>query len=224
QHRLSNRERHLLSGPDDLRAADDQAAPVHLCQNFADSGVDFFELDYVRLKSAMECSVNRVEDEGDEVWVFLKSVVETLVVARVVQSLNAAGDFESAGKAGDDVAVALAVELDLAGFVLHELRLVAAFDGTQLSGAPAGKQVAGERERQQADQEEDSQDYVEETDSSKFFEHSWFWRYNRRQVLGVTERRCSASGYYCRAPTRVSTCFNTPLRLCVLCALREVFS
>ena len=97
----------------------------------------------------------------------------------------------------------------LASFVLHELGLVAALDRSQLVGAAAGKDVAREAERQQADQQEDSENYVEETDSSEFFEHSWFWRYNRRQVLGVTERRCSASRYYCRATVGVSTSFNT---------------
>src|SRR6185369_903764 len=130
----------------------------------------------------MKRSVNWIENQGDEVWVFLKGVVETLVVAAVVKSLNAAGDFEGARQSSDDVAIPLTVKLDLAGFVLHELRLVAALDGAQLSGATTGQEVAGERERQQADQEEDSEDYVEETDSSEFFEHSWFWRYNRRQV------------------------------------------
>ena len=76
----------------------------------------------------MKRSVNWPEGESDEIWVFLESLLETLVVAFIVEGADAAGDFESAGEAGDDVAVALALELDLAGFVLHELRLVAAFD------------------------------------------------------------------------------------------------
>src|SRR5262249_55023275 len=142
-------------------------------------------------------------------WVVLKSLLQAQVVAGIVESLNAPGNLEGAGEAGDDVAVALAVELDLAGFVLHELGLVATFDGAQFVRAAAGQEIGRKGERQQADQEEDSEDYVEETDSSKFFEHSWFWRYNRRQVSGVTERRCSASGYYCRAAVGVSTSFNT---------------
>src|SRR6185369_2954068 len=68
QHRLSDRERHFLSGTDDLGATDDEPAPVHLCEHLADSGVNFLELDHVGLKSAMEGSVNGPEDQGDEVW------------------------------------------------------------------------------------------------------------------------------------------------------------
>src|SRR6185437_8764941 len=154
--------------------------------------------------------------------VILKSLSEAKVVAGIVESLDAAGNLERTREAGDDVAIALAVEFDLAGFVLHELGLVAAFDRPQFVRAATGQDVTRKREREQADQEEDSEDYVEETDSSEFFVHAWFWRYNRRQVSGVTERRCSASGYYCRAAAGVSTCFNStslrplrPLRLCV---------
>ena len=74
------------------------------------------------------------------------------------------------------------------------------------------RRIAGEGERQQADQEQDSQDYVEETDSSEFFEHSWFWRYNRRQVVGVTERQLLGVWLLLSSGRRVSTCFNTALR------------
>ena len=82
-----------------------------------------------------------------------------------------AGHLESAGETGNDVAISLSIELDLAGLVLHELGLIATFNGAQFVGAAAGKEIAREGERQQADQEEDSKDYVEETDSSEFFEH-----------------------------------------------------
>src|SRR6185369_7987263 len=76
KHGFSNRERHLLPGTDNLWATNDEAAPVHLCEHLADSGVNFFELDHIGLKSAVKCSVDGPEDQGDEVWVLLESVVE----------------------------------------------------------------------------------------------------------------------------------------------------
>src|SRR5215204_1994446 len=182
KHRFSNSERHFLGRTNNLRSTDDEATPAHLRQYLADTRVNFFELDHVLLKRAVRRSIYRPKGEGDQVRVFLERFFQALVVARVVQSPDTAGDLECSGEAGNDVAIPLAVEFDLAGFILHELGLVATLERAQLVGTAVGKEVTREGERQQADQEEDSKDYEEETDSSEFFEHSWFWRYNRRQV------------------------------------------
>src|SRR5690349_20819548 len=64
QHGFGDRERHLLGGTNDLRAADDDAAPVHFCQHLADAGVDLFELDGIGLKSAVKRAVDRPERKG----------------------------------------------------------------------------------------------------------------------------------------------------------------
>src|SRR6185369_3449435 len=118
-------------------------------------------------------------------------------------------DFESAGETGDDVAISLSVKFDLTGFVLHELRLVAAFDRAEFVGAAAGQQDAGESERQQADQEQDSQHDIEETDSSELFEHAWNVAVQSRQVflrrkVVFSGHQRPARSYYCRATTSVS--------------------
>ena len=70
-----------------------------------------------------------------------KGQLQAVVVAAVVEGLDAAGDFEGAGETGDDVAISLAVEFDLAGFVLHELGLVAALDGAEFVGAAAERRT-----------------------------------------------------------------------------------
>jgi hypothetical protein len=156
-----------------LRAADDGATTVHARHDFAYPGVNFFQADYFGLESAMERATDGPQRECDEVRILLQSNFEALVVAAVVESLHAAGNLESAGETGYDVTISLAVKFDLAGFVLHELGLVAAFNGAEFVGAAAGKQSAGEGEGEQADQEQDSQNDIEETDSSELFEHSW---------------------------------------------------
>ena len=86
QHGFGNRERHLLSGTNDLRAADDDATSVHARQHLADACVNFLELDHVRLKCTMKRAVDRPQGEGDEVWVFLKCFLKSLIVAGIVQA------------------------------------------------------------------------------------------------------------------------------------------
>jgi hypothetical protein len=105
--------------------------------------------------------------------------------------VHAAGDLESAGETSDDVSISLPVKFDLAGFILYELGLVAAFDGTEFVSATSGKQDAGEGEGHQTNQEQDSQNDVKETDSSELFEHSWNLAVQSRQVF--LRRRLSGS-------------------------------
>src|SRR5690349_16747712 len=113
QHWFCNRERHFWSGTNNLRAADDETTTIHFRQDLADARIDFIELDHILLKCAMECSIDGAQDERDNVWVVLKCLLKTQVVPGIVQGLDAARNLESAGETGDDVAVALAVELDL---------------------------------------------------------------------------------------------------------------
>src|SRR6185503_11243300 len=109
EHRFSNRERHLLCGTNDLRTADYDAAAVHFRQHLADAGIDLLELDCIGLKCAVERTVNRPEREGNQIWVFLKGLLQTLVVGSVIQGFDAAGNLEGAGETSDDVSVSLAV-------------------------------------------------------------------------------------------------------------------
>src|SRR5688572_2508282 len=57
EYRHGYRQRHFGSGANDLRTADDDAAAIHSRQHFADSGVDFFEADNLRLESPVERTV-----------------------------------------------------------------------------------------------------------------------------------------------------------------------
>ena len=99
--------------------------------------------------------------------------MKALIVPLVGQPLHAPGEFEAASEAGDDVAISLPVKFNLAGFILHELGLVAALDGAEFVGAAAGEEKTGEGKRKQTDQEQNSQNDIEETDASELFEHSW---------------------------------------------------
>ena len=57
----------------------------------------------------MKFAIDRPECQGDQVRIFLKCLLQTLIVAAVVEGLNAARDLESAGETGHDVAISLAV-------------------------------------------------------------------------------------------------------------------
>jgi len=57
QHRLGNRERHLLSRTDDLRSTYHNSASVHLRQHFTDASIDFFELNHIRLECSMRITL-----------------------------------------------------------------------------------------------------------------------------------------------------------------------
>ena len=70
EYRLGNRQRHLLSGTDDLRTAHDAPRPF-MRQDFAHARVDLFEPDHLGLKRTVQRAVDRPERQGDEIWVFL---------------------------------------------------------------------------------------------------------------------------------------------------------
>ncbi len=71
EYRFRDRERHFLSGTDDLRAADNQTTTIHSREHFTNARVNFFQFDHVGLKRAVQSAVNRPERERDQVWVFL---------------------------------------------------------------------------------------------------------------------------------------------------------
>src|SRR6185436_5658206 len=84
EYRLSDRERHLLSGANDLRPANNQTTTIHLREHFANTSVDFFQADHVGLEGAVQRSINGPERERDQVWIFLQGFLEPVVVTGVV--------------------------------------------------------------------------------------------------------------------------------------------
>src|SRR5262249_27807765 len=72
EYRFGNGQRHLLSGANHLRATNYQSTIIHVCHDLTHARIDFFQLDHVRLKSAMQGAVDWPESEGNEVWIFLK--------------------------------------------------------------------------------------------------------------------------------------------------------
>src|SRR5688500_12168427 len=112
---FGNRQCHLLSGTDDLWPADDEATTIHARQHFAHARVYFLELDDVGLEGTVQGAVNRPERESNQVRIFLEGFLQALIVAGISQGLDAAGDLKGAGETRHNVAIALSVELDLAG-------------------------------------------------------------------------------------------------------------
>ena len=80
--------------------------------------------------------------------------------------MNSTGKLETSGQAADDVAIALAVQLNLSRFALYKLRLVATFDRAQLFLAAARYHDAGDDQRQEADQQQNCQDDIEQANSA----------------------------------------------------------
>jgi hypothetical protein len=74
--------------------------------------------------------------------------------------LYATRNLKSAGESGHYVPITLSVKLDLPGFVLHQLRLVAALNGAQFLSRPPGKESSGKGQGQESDKQKDSEDYV----------------------------------------------------------------
>src|ERR1044072_235546 len=134
-HRRGNRHRHFLPGANDLRPADNHPATTHLRQYLADSLFKFGGLNIVRLKRSMRLATHRQDRQADQVGIFFERLLQTRIVAGVVERLDAAGDLERARQAGDNVTVTLAVKFDLPGSVLHQLGLIPAFNGEQSIGA-----------------------------------------------------------------------------------------
>src|SRR5262249_15144599 len=90
EYGFRDRERHLLSRTNDLRPANYEATTIHVREHFANAGVNFIELDYVGLKGAVQSSINGPECKRDQVWIFLKGFLESQIVSRLVQRLDAA--------------------------------------------------------------------------------------------------------------------------------------
>jgi hypothetical protein len=126
-----------LSGPNDLRPANYQAAPTHLCQNICDSLINFLGLDNVRLKGSAKIAIDWPDRQGNEIRVVFEYSLEPLIIALHIQGLDSASDLKRAGKTGNDVTVSLAVEFNLARFVLNQLGLIPALYRAQFVGATA---------------------------------------------------------------------------------------
>ena len=75
KHRLGYRERHLLARANQLRSTDNRTASTHACQYFTYSLIDLIQLDYVRLKGAMDVPIYRHQRECNEVRIFLKCLL-----------------------------------------------------------------------------------------------------------------------------------------------------
>src|SRR6185369_9799375 len=140
---LGDRECHLLSRTNNLWAAHDKSTSVHAGEYLAYPGIHFHEFDHVGLERAVESTVDRPQSEGDEVGIFLKCRLETLIVAQIVERLDTPGDLKRSGKTRDDVSISLAVEFNLSRLILHELSLVPAFHRAQFVSAASGQQEAG---------------------------------------------------------------------------------
>lgn len=110
--------------------------------------------------------------------------------------MNATGKLETSGQATDDVTIALAVQLNLPSFALHQLRLVATFDRAQLFRTAPRHHYAGNDKRQKADQQQHCQDDIEQANSAETFEHS--------SGLGVKIRRGGVDGAKGKAPSALS--------------------
>jgi hypothetical protein len=160
----------------------------------------------------MQGSINRPERKCDQVWIFLECFLKPPIVTRIIQCLDAPRDFKRAGETGNNVSIALAVQLNLAGLVLDELGLVPTLDRSQLVGAAAGQQETCEGKRREAHEQQDSQNNVEETDSSEFFGHSWVLAVQSTAGSGSSEAQVLGVRYYSQPQIRMSTSFNTDLR------------
>jgi hypothetical protein len=108
----------------------------------------------------VESTVDRPQSEGDEVRIFLKCRLETLIVAQIVERLDASGDLKRSGKTRYDVSISLAVEFNLSRLILHELSLVPAFHGAQFVSAASGQQEAGKGQWQETHEQQDSQNDI----------------------------------------------------------------
>src|SRR5712691_5359435 len=122
-----NSECHLLTRSDDLRPADHNATTIHSGQDFTHALVHLLVLNDIRLKSAMHRSIYRPDGQADQVRIFFQCFLQTRVVTCVIKRLDAAGNFKSPRETGNHIAIALAIEFDLSGFVLYELRLITSF-------------------------------------------------------------------------------------------------
>lgn len=80
--------------------------------------------------------------------------------------MHSTGKLETSGQAANDVSIALAVQLNLSRFALHQLRLVATFDRAQLFRTAARYHGAGDHQRQEADQQQNCQDDIEQANSA----------------------------------------------------------
>ena len=111
---------------------DDHAASAHSRQHLADALIDFFAFDYVCLERAMHLPLHRTDRQCDQIRIILKASLQTGVVTQVRLQTIAAGDLESSRQTDYDLAIALAIQLDLPSLVSHKLRLVSTFSRPQL--------------------------------------------------------------------------------------------
>jgi hypothetical protein len=97
--------------------------------------------------------------------------LQTRVAALYADDAHAAREFEGARESRHHVAIALAVEFYLPRLVLHELRLVAAFDGAQFIRAAIREHPAREAERDEADDQQSPEHDVEQAHPPERFKH-----------------------------------------------------
>ena len=76
-HRSRDRQTHLLAGSNYLRAADDDATPVHARENFAHALIDFFFANDVGLKRAMNLTFDGTNCQRDQIRILLKRSLQT---------------------------------------------------------------------------------------------------------------------------------------------------
>src|SRR6266404_2334091 len=126
-YRRCNGECHLLARSDDLRPANHNAATIHSGQDFTDALVHLLVLNDIGLKGAMHRSVYRPDGQADQVRIFFQGFLQTRIVTGVIKRLDTAGNFKSPRETGNHIAISLAIEFYLSGFVLNELRLITSF-------------------------------------------------------------------------------------------------
>src|SRR6185437_6267994 len=143
--RCCHRHCHFLTGTNDLRPAYDHATTTHFSEHLANPLIKFSLLNVVRLKSSVEFAANRPDGQGNQVRIFFQGLLQTRIITSIVKRLDSTSDFKCLRQTIHHIAVALAVEFDLPGLVLHQLRLITALNRPQFLSAASGKQSSSER-------------------------------------------------------------------------------
>jgi hypothetical protein len=97
-------------------------------EHLAHPCIDFVEPDNVRLKSPMRIAVHWPESQRDEIRVFLKGSLKSVIVTLVIEALDSACYLKGSSHTRDHVPISLAIKLYLSCLVLHQLGLVSTFN------------------------------------------------------------------------------------------------
>src|ERR1043166_3343523 len=119
KHRLGNRQCHLLTGANNLRTAHYNATAIHMGEYLTDAFVYLVQPYDVELKGTVGFATYRPQCQSDEIRIFLKSLLKSLVVTLIVKGLDSSRNLECPSQSGYDVAIPLTIQFNLASLVLN---------------------------------------------------------------------------------------------------------